>query len=107
MITWMRSIGSQTMNGMKANPNTIQFMVISSKPMEPQNIELHGGVSITSEPNVKILGAVFDDRLNFDGHISMCGTKAARQLNSLDRKWKHLDFKSKTIIWNSFIFREI
>ena len=67
-----------TSNGMKANPNKFQFMVISSKQMEPQNIELHGGVSITSEPSVKILGVVIDDRLNFDEHISMCCTKPAK-----------------------------
>ena len=92
-----------TNNGMKANPNKFQFMVISSKQMEPQNIELHGGVSITSEPSVKILGVVIDDRLNFDEHVSMCCTKAARQLNALARISKYLDFKSKTIIYNSFI----
>ena len=71
--------------------------------MEPQNIELHGGVSITSEPSVKIQGVVIDDRLNFDEHVSMCCTKAARQLNALARISKYLDFKSKTIIYNSFI----
>ena len=71
--------------------------------MEPQNIELHGGVSITSEPSVKILGVAIDDRLHFDEHVSMCGTKAARQLNTLARISKYFDFKSKTIIYNSFI----
>ena len=88
---------------MKANPNKFQFMVISSKPMEPQNIEWHGGVNITSEPSVKILGVVIDDRLNFDEHISMCCTKAARQLNALVRIFKYFNFKSKSIIYNSFI----
>ena len=71
--------------------------------MEPQNIELHSGVSITSEPSVKILGVVIDDRLNFDEHVSMCCTKAARQLNALVRISKNLDFKSKTTIYSSFI----
>ena len=92
-----------TNNGMKANPNKFQFMVISWKQMEPQNIELHGGVSITSEPSVKILGVVIDDRLNFDEHVSMCCTKAARQLNAIASISKYLAFKSETIIYNSFI----
>ena len=35
--------------------------------------------------------------------ISMCCTKAARQLNALARISKYLDCKSKTIIYNSFI----
>ena len=92
-----------TNNGMKANHNKFQFTAISSKQMEPQNIELHGGVSITSEPSVKMWGVVIDDRLNFDEHASMCCTKAARQLNALARISKYLDLKSKTIIYNSFI----
>ena len=33
----------------------------------------------------------------------MCCTKAARQLNALARISKYFDFKSKTIIYNSFI----
>ena len=49
----------------------IQIMVISLKPVESQNIGLPGGVSVTSEPSVTILGVVIDDRLNFDEHISM------------------------------------
>ena len=71
--------------------------------MEPQNIELHRCVSITSEPSVNILGVVIDDRLNFDEHVSMCCTKSARQLNALAGISKYLGFKSKTIIYNSFI----
>ena len=63
--------------------------------------ELHGGVSITSEPSVKII--VIDDRLHFDEHVSMCCTKAARQLDVLARISKYLDFNSKTMIYNSFI----
>ena len=92
-----------TNNGMKANLNKFPFSVISSKQMEPQNIVLHDGVSITSEPSVKIWGVVIDDRLNFDEHVRMCCTKAARQLNALARIAKCLHFKSKTIIHNSFI----
>ena len=71
--------------------------------MEPHNIELHGGVSITSEPGVNILSVVIDDRFNFDEHISMCCTKTARQLNALTRIFKYLAFKSKTKIYNSII----
>ena len=88
-----------TDNGMKANPNKFQ----SSKPLEAQNIELYSGARITSELNVKILGVVRDDRSNFDEHISMCCTKAARQLNAFARIARYLAFKSKTNIDNSFV----
>ena len=92
-----------TDNGMKANPNKFQFMVISSIQMEPQTIDLPNGVSITSDPSVKIFGVIIDDRLNFNEHISMCCTKAARQLNVRARISKYLDIKSKIDIYNSFI----
>ena len=82
-------------------------MVISSKSMEPQNIEWHGGVNITSEPSVKILVIVIDDRLNFNGHISMWCTKTARQWNALARIFKYIHFKSKSIIYNSLILSNL
>ena len=65
-------------------------MVISSKPMKPQTIELHGGVIITSEPSVNMLGVVIDDRLNFDAHLSMCCTKA---VNCSYEDFQVIDFK--------------
>ena len=46
-------------------------MVISSKPIEPQNIELHDGAWTAAVPSDRNLGVVIDDRLNLDEHISM------------------------------------
>ena len=89
-------------NGMKVSPNKFQFMMMSSKPMEPHTIELYGGVSITPESSVEIVGVATDDRLNFAEHIRMCCIKAL-QLNSVARISKHLDFMLMTIIFNSFI----
>ena len=50
-----------------------------------------------------MLGVTIDDNLNFNEHISVCCTKAARQLNALARFDKYLDVRSRRTIYNSFI----
>ena len=90
-------------NSMKANPDKFQFMVLSSDPLEQQRIELENDVALLSESRVILLGIIIDDRLQFNDHISAMCCRAARQLNALARISKHLDSKSKHIIFNSFV----
>ena len=90
-------------NSMKANPDKFQFMVLSSDPLEQQRIEIENDITLLSEPRVKLLGVIVDDRLQFNDHISTMCCRAARRLNALARISKHLDSKSKHIIYNSFV----
>ena len=90
-------------NSMKANPDKFQFMVLSSDPLEQQKIEIESDITLLSESRVKLLGVIIDDRLQFNDHISAMCCRAARQLNALARISKHLDSKSKHIIYNSFV----
>ena len=60
-------------------------------------------VKIQSEPHVKALGIYIDRKLTFNEHIRQSCTKAARQLNALARISKFLNFKSKKLIFQSFI----
>ena len=92
-----------TVNGMKANPSKFQFMVISSKRIEQKCLDIGNGITLQSEPSVKVLGVTIDDRLQFSEHISACCSKAAQQLNGLSRISRHINLKSKSIIYNSFI----
>ena len=78
-------------------------MVLSSDPLEQQKIEIENDITLLSEPRVKLLGVIIDDRLQFNDHISAMCCKAARQLNALARISKHLDSKSMHIIYNSFV----
>ena len=80
-----------------------QFMVLSSDPLEQQKIEIENDITLLSESRVKLLGVIIDDRLQFNDHISAMCCRAARQLNALARISKHLDSKSKHIIYNSFV----
>ena len=92
-----------TVNGMKANPSKFQFMVISSERIEQKCLDIGNGITLQSEPSVKVLGVTIDDRLQFSEHISACCSKAARQLNALSRISRQINLKSKSIIYNSFI----
>ena len=90
-------------NGMKANPNKFQFMLLSSKQHDVTHLKLCNDIIIPSEKCVKVLGVTIDNRLSFTEHVSLCCRKAARQLNALTRIAKYLDAKSKKLILNSFI----
>ena len=90
-------------NSMKANPDKFQFMVLSFDPLEQQKIEIKNDITLLSESRLKLLDVIIDDRLQFNDHVSAMCCKAARQLNALARISKHLDSKSKHIIYNSFV----
>ena len=102
-IDYNNAIDWFTVNGMKANPSKFQFMVISSERIEQKFLDIGNGITLQSEPSVKVLGVTIDDRLQFSEHVSACCSKAARQLNALSRISRHINLKSKSIIYNSFI----
>ena len=78
-------------------------MLLSPSPVEKQVLELCDGTTLISEAAVTVLGVTIDDNLNFNEHISVCCTKAARQLNALSRIAKYLDVRSRRTIYNSVI----
>ena len=90
-----------TKNGMRANPD--KFHLLSPSPVENQVLELCDGTILISEAAVTVLGVTIDDTLSFHEHISVCCTKAARQLNALARIAKHLDVGSRRTIYNRFV----
>ena len=98
-----RAIEWFTNNGMKANPDTFQFMILSSSSLAPVELVLDNSTCIISQDCVKVLGITIDKHLNFNEHISLCCTKAARQLNAFARISKYLNLNSRRAIHHSFI----
>ena len=82
-------------NGMKANPNKFQFMILSPNATDDIELKLDRNTILSSERSIKALGVTIDYRLTFNDHISACCLKAARQLNAVARISKHIDIKSK------------
>ena len=92
-----------TDNGMQANPDKFQFMVISPHDDSTHSLKLDNSTVLLSENHVKVLGIEIDSKLNFSFHISAICKKAARQLNALSRISRYLDVSSRKIIYNSFV----
>ena len=90
-------------NGMQANPDKFQYMIISSRDTASQDLCINGNVRLSPASHVKALGVTIDNRLNFTEHVSSLCTKAARQLNALSRISRYLDETSRAIIYNSFV----
>ena len=93
-------------NGMQANPEKFQFLVISSSKETSHKLILNG-TTLESESHVKALGVIIDNKLNFSEHVRAVCRNAARQLNALARISKYLDKSSRNIIYKSFIEAEI
>ena len=59
--------------------------------------------TIFSDPSIKVLGIVLDNKLQFDEHVSQMCLKASRQINALKRISKYLDEKCRILVYKSFI----
>ena len=59
--------------------------------------------TISCTERMKVLGVKIDNKLNFTEHISDVCIKAGQQLNILQRLKKVLDYKSRMVIYKSFI----
>ena len=79
------------------------FLTWNFSYVEPLALFVHFGQPYLSASRVKLLGVIMDDRLQFNDHISAMCCRTAWQLNALTRISKHLDSKSKHIIYNGFM----
>ena len=61
------------------------------------------GHNIDFEDHSKLLGVHFDSKINFSYHINELCIKAGRQLNALSRLSRKIDFKTRSIVFRSFI----
>ena len=100
-IRWFKN------NGMDVNPVKFQFMIGSNQALEQQKLRIDENTEILSENHVKHLGVTIDNKLNFSQHVSICCSKAARQLNALGRISKQLDQETRKVIFQSFVYSNL
>ena len=91
------------LNGMKANPDKFQFMIMSKESYVGHEICIDENVTISSEKCVKLLGVTIDHKLNFGDHITVTCKKAALQLNALSRISSYIQPNVRMLIYKSFI----
>ena len=90
-------------NFMLANPDKFQAIVLSRRP-EPSIASFKiDDVTICPAREVKMLGFIVDDRLNFRQHVSQMCTRAGRQVNALRRLSSFLSIENKLAIYKAFI----
>ncbi len=95
IMTWFRA------NCLSANPDKFQGITLGSWDDNITfNIE---NITVTARSTVKALGVTFDDKLNFNDHVTEICRKAARQVNVLKRLHKSLTMETRLIIYRSFI----
>ena len=91
-------------NSLKANPVKFQTMLISSHGCDIDGLMINvQNTTISCTEIMKVLGVKIDNKLNFAEHISDVCIKAGRQLNILERLKRALDYKSRMVIYKSFI----
>ena len=91
-------------NSLKANPVKFQTMLILSHGCDVDGLMINvQNTTISCTGIMKVLGVKIDNKLNFAEHISDVCIKAGRQLNILERLKRALDYKSRMVIYKSFI----
>ena len=79
-------------------------MVMSNGTVDNECMSLCINESLLKpESHVKVLGVTLGDRLTFNEHVSVCCSKAVRQLNALSRISRCLDISSCSFFFNSFV----
>jgi len=89
-------------NQMKANPEKCNFITNSNNTM---TLDIKNQI-IPSSNSVKLLGIHIDNKLTFNGHISLMCKKANQKLNALARISPYLDINKKQTLFNAFFFSQ-
>ena len=97
LIDWYES------NYLKPNPN--KWHLILSEVDKDLNIEVSGGL-INNSSCENILGVNFDNKLNFNTHITKLCKKAGHKLHALARVSNFMSVNQKRVIMNAFIYSQ-
>ena len=90
-----------TSNCMLANPDKFQAIYLNC-PVENINLHINSKI-IQPDKDVKLLGVILDNNLNFEAHIKHVCKKAGNHLNVLKRLSSFLDRDSRMRIFRCFI----
>ena len=62
--------------------------------------------TITNSSNQKLLVILFNNKFDFDEHVTSLGRKASQKLNALARVAHYLNLVQRRLIMNAFIFSQ-
>jgi hypothetical protein len=96
-LTWLRD------NGMICNVEKTEFMVVNPPKVGSLSITVDGR-EIKSQPNIKVLGILFDDALSWLPHVQRTITKSNRMFHGLKLIRKYLSLKQASQVMTSFYY---
>lgn len=88
-------------NGMVCNVEKTEIMLLNSE--SPLEIEMNG-LPLRTQDEMKVLGIIFDDRLNWGPQVRSAITKTNRMLHGLRKIRKYLSVKQSTQITTAFYY---
>ena len=87
-------------NFLKANPDKCHLLINTD-----ENVTLKiKNETITSSSNEKLLGILFNNKFDFDEHVTSLCRKASQKLNALARVAQYTNLAQRRLIMNAFIF---
>ena len=89
-------------NFLKANPDKCHLLINTD-----ENVALKiKNETITNSSNEKLLGILFNNKFDFDEHVTSLCRKASQKLNALARVAQYTNLAQRRLIMNAFIFSQ-
>ena len=89
-------------NFLKANPDKCHLLINTD-----ENIALKiKNETITNSSNEKLLGILFNNKFDFNEHVTLLCRKASQKLNALARAVHYMNLAQRLLIMNAFIFSQ-
>ena len=87
-------------NFFKANPDKCHLPINTD-----ENVSLKiKNETITNSSNEKLLRILFNNKFDFDEHVTLFSRKASQKLNALARVSHYMNLAQSRLIMNAFIF---
>ena len=91
-------------NKLKLNVTKTKVMIITNKKIDRSNINIYiNGTRLDIENEIKYLGVVIDDKLNFEKNINNVCKKVGQKVNVMNRLRNELNFNQKLTLYKAII----
>ena len=100
MIDWLKN------SGMKVNTDKTEFCIFHRNDVHPVTINLAGNL-ITSKSSVKILGVIFDSKLNWNNHVVCTIQKCKKTLQAIKLISSNFNVDEKINIVTSLFYSKM
>jgi len=97
LLNWLKN------NGQKANPDKFHLLLSDTNDAYSVKIENY---TIQNGKCEKLLGIKFDNKLNFDEHVSTICSNASQKLHALARIGNYMTLQQRKIIMKAFILSQ-